>query len=112
METVVDRISWRRRGARNDFFGSLRAGDEGIRLIGRDVRSGIDLALSIPPGQVANVHVSASGDDARDPIVVLELDDAEPIFVRHVGPGPLDAQLLARKLGMLVRRYRLLAQGG
>jgi hypothetical protein len=113
METLVEKISWRRGGVRNDFVGSLRAGDEGIRLTGRDPQSGIDVALSIPPEEVADVHVSPSaGDPPGDLYVVLELDDAEPIYLRQVGAGPLHAQLLARKLGALARPPRLLVQGG
>ena len=112
MEALVDKISWRRRSARNAFVGSLRADDEGIRLTGRDPESGIDVALSIPPAEVASVHVAAAaGEPPGDVYVVLELGDAEPILLRQVGAEPLRAQLLARKLGSLAQP-QLVPQGG
>jgi hypothetical protein len=113
VETLVERIAWSRRGARNDFVGSLRVGDDGIRLTGREPESGIDVALSIPPAEVKQVRVaSASGGLAGELFVVVELADAEPIILRRVGTGPFQAQLLARKLRSLLRPARLLVRGG
>ena len=101
METVVEQIAWRRRGGRNDFVGSLRAGDDGIRLTGRDSESGLDVALSIPQNEVERVHV---GGGNADSFVVVELARAEPILVRRVGPGSVQPQLLARRLRALLKR--------
>ena len=102
MEPLLEKVAWRRRGSRSEFFGALRAADDGIRLTGRDPSSGLDVELSIPAGELAGVHVSRNERAPRDPIVVLELD-AEPILLRNPGAGPLYAQLLSRKLGALVR---------
>jgi len=99
---------------RTYFVGALRAGDEGIRLTGRDPSSGIDVALSIPLSEVECVRVSASGDEllAGEPCVVLELADSEPIFIRQVGVGACQVHVLARRLGALTEAPSLLAQGG
>lgn len=113
MDTLIEKIAWRRRGVRNDFVGSLRAGYDGIRLTGRNPESGLDVALSIPPSEVKDVHVApADGELAGDLFVVVELTDAEPIILRRAGAGPFQAQLLARKLGALLKPPALLAQGG
>lgn len=113
-ETLVEKIAWCRHGVRTYFVGALRAGDEGIRLTGRDPSSGIDVALSIPLAEVERVRVSASGDEllAGEPCVVLELADSEPIFIRQVGVGAFQVHLLARRLGALTEAPSLLAQGG
>jgi hypothetical protein len=101
VDTVVEQIAWRRRGGRNDYVGSLRAGEDGIRLTGRDSESGLDVALSIPPSEVEYVHVYGANGDS---FVVLELARAEPILVRHIGPGSVQSQLLGRKLRALMKR--------
>jgi hypothetical protein len=101
VDTPIEKITWSRRGAHTDFVGSLQAGDDGIRLTGRDPRSGLDVALSIPPSEVEQVYVVGANGD---PFVVVELARAEPIHVRRVGPGSGQAQLLARKLRMLSKR--------
>lgn len=100
VETFIDRIAWSRRGAQHDFVGSLRAGDDGIRLTGRDPRSGLDVALSIPPSEVEQVYVVGAN---ADPFVVVELARAEPILVHRVGPGSVQAHLLTRKLRALLK---------
>jgi hypothetical protein len=111
--TLIEKIAWSRRGVHNDFVGSLRAGDDGIRLTGRDPRSGLDVALSIPPEEVERVRVaSADHELAGDLYVVVELAGAEPILLRRVGAGPVQAEVLARKLGALLHLPRLLVQGG
>jgi hypothetical protein len=110
MDTLVDKISWRRRGVMSDFVGSLRANDDGIRLTGRDPRSGLDVMLSIPPPELSGVHVSSANGDGNGNgalYVVLELEHAQPIFLRQVGGSSLHAQLLARKLGALLPLPRL-----
>jgi len=103
---LIEGISWHRRGARSDFVGSLSAGDDGIRLQGRDPHSGLDVVLSIPPLELTGVHVSSTngdGPEGTDRYVVLELERAQPILLRQVGGGFLPAQLLARKLAALLR---------
>lgn len=111
---LAEKIAWCRHGVRTYFVGALRAGDEGIRLTGRDPTSGIDVALSIPLAEVECVRVSASREEllAGEPCVVLELAESEPIFIRQVGAGPLRVHVLARRLDALSRAPSLLAQGG
>jgi len=109
VDTLIEKVAWHRRGVRNDFVGSLCAGYDGIRLIGRDPQSGLDVALSIPPREVEEVHVEPVNGDLH---VVVELADAEPIILRRAGAGPFQAQLLARKLGALLQPPQLLVQGG
>jgi len=111
METLVEKVTWRRRGVQDAFVGQLHAGDQDIRLTGRDPYRGIDVSLSIPATEVGDVHV-APGAAAGDLVIVLELDGAEPVFLHPLGCGPLHVQVLARKLGALVHRPLLLAQGG
>ena len=114
MRETLERIAWCRNGVRTHFVGALRAGEEGIRLTGRDPSSGIDVALSIPLAEVERVRVSASGNElvAGEPCVVLELGDSESILIRQVGAGPLQVHVLARRLGALTKAPALLAQGG
>jgi hypothetical protein len=113
VDTLIEKVAWSRRGVHNDFVGSLRAGYDGIRLTGRDPHSGLDVALSIPPGEVEEVHVAPADQElAGDLYVVVELTGSEPIFLRRVGAGPVQAEVLARKLGALLRPPRLLVQGG
>jgi hypothetical protein len=113
-ETLVEKIAWCRNGGGTYFVGALRAGDEGIRLTGRDPSSGIDVALSIPLAEVECVRVSTSRKEllAREPCVVLELADSEPILVRQVGACPVQVHVLAWRLGALTEAPSLLAQGG
>ncbi len=113
-ETLVEKIAWGRKGVRGHFVGRLRAGDEGIRLVGRDPANGVRVALSIPPDEVAGVHVSATDDEllAGEPCVVLELAGSQAIFLRDVGPSPLRVPVLARSLGALMRAPSPLVQGG
>ena len=109
METLIEKVAWRRRGSRTAYVGSVRAGETGLRLAGRDPMSGIDVTLWIPSAEIASVYVSPA---SSEPDVVVDLDDAEPIFLRPFGAGRLHAQLLARKLDALVRASRVLVPGG
>jgi hypothetical protein len=95
-------------------MGALSAGEEAIRLTGRDALSGVDVALSIPFGEIDDVRVGGDGDEsiAGERCVVIELAGSEAIFLREVGAGPLQVQVLARSLGALIRAPQLLAQGG
>jgi hypothetical protein len=113
VDTLSERIFWSRRGAHCAFVGTLRAGDDGIRLTGRDPRSGLDVALSIPLGEVHQVHVAPADEgSAGDTNVVVELAGAEPILLRRVGARPLQTEMLARRLGALLQPPRLLIRGG
>ena len=113
-ETLVEKIVWRRNGVRGQFVGRLRAGDEGIRLTGRDPVSGVQVALSIPPDEVERVRVSATGDEllAGEPCAVLELAGSQAIFLREMGAGPLRVHVLARSLDALTHASPVLVQGG
>jgi hypothetical protein len=113
-ETLGEKIAWRRQGVRSPYVGTLSAGEEGIRLTGRDPVSGIDVTLSIPLSEVEDVRVTGPGDEllAGERCVVLELADSEAIFLREVGVGPLHVHVLARSLGALTHARPVLAQGG
>jgi hypothetical protein len=114
-ESLAQRIAWRRRGVCRPYVGSLQAGDEGIRLSGRDPVSGIEVTLSIPLSEVENVRVAGPGEEllAGERCVVLELAESEAIFLREVGEGPLHIHVLARTLGALTHASRqLVVQGG
>lgn len=114
-EDLAEKIAWRRRGVRRPYVGLLSAGDEGIRLSGRDPVSGVKVALSIPLAEVEKVRVAGPGDDlvAGERCVVLELVDSEAIFLREVGVGPLHIHVLARALGALTHAPPpLMVQGG
>ena len=108
MDLLVERVAWKRGDVANDFVGSLRAGCDGIRLHGRDPRTGVDLTLSIPSDEVEHVYASPSASEQ----VVVELGDAEPIVLRGIQSGPLQAQLLARRLRGLLLLPRLHVPGG
>ena len=111
--TLAEKIAWRRNGVRRHYVGTLSAGDEGIRLTGRDPVSGVEVALSIPLSEIEDVRVAGPGDEllAGERCVVLELAESEAIFLREVGVGPLHILVLARSLGALTHAP-LLAQGG
>jgi hypothetical protein len=110
MKALVKSVAWQRWGAQSDFVGTLRADDHGIRLTGRDRHSGVDVALSIPFGEVADVRTCL--DHRSHVAVVLELEDGKPILLRPLGVGALGAEALAHKLVVLVRGPRLLIPGG
>ena len=108
MDLLVERVAWKRRGGANDFVGSLRAGCNGIRLSGRDPRTGLDVTLSIPPDEVEHVYASPTAADE----VVVELGEAEPIMLHGIQSGPLQAHQLARRLRGLLLLPRLHVPGG
>jgi hypothetical protein len=109
------KIAWRRGERGPVYVGSVtRAGDT-IRLSGRDPVLGIDVALSIPAGEVEYIGVVEApvGTIEACPAVVLDLPESEPIRLRPVGGGSaLDVHLLARALGALTLAPSVLAQGG
>ncbi len=108
-EVLAEKIAWRRRCVNRHYVGALWAGEEGIRLTGRDPSSGVEVALSIPLEEIERVRVSGPGDEllAGERCVVLELAVSEAIFLREVGVGPLHVHVLARKLSALTQRSEL-----
>jgi hypothetical protein len=113
-KSLAERVIWRRQGVRNHYVGALSAGEEGVRLTGRDTVAGVDVAFSIPLSEIDDVHVAGPGDEllAGERCVVLELAGSNAIFLRKAGAGPLHVHVLARSLGALVGAPQLLAQGG
>jgi hypothetical protein len=99
-ELLVKNIAWRRKGVRGHFAGTLSAGYGGIRLIGRDPASGVDVALSIPTDVVTRVGVSSTGDEllVGEQCVVLDLAGSEAILVRELGAAPHRVHVLVRSL--------------
>ena len=108
MDLLVERVAWQRHGVANDFVGSLRAGCDGIRLKGRDPRTGVDVTLSIPSDEVEHVYASHTASEQ----VIVELGEAEPIVLRGIQAGPLQAHQLARRLRDLLLLPRLHVPGG
>ena len=102
-ENVVNRITWRRRGFRRKYVGTLAAGESSILLTGRDRSGGVDVALTIPLAEVEGIHVSRSQDEALggERSVVLELAESDPILIREVGAGPFNVHALARRLAAM-----------
>ncbi len=112
--TLAERIAWRRHGVRRHYLGTLAAGDDGIRLTGSDPVTGVEVVLSIPLAEIADVYVAAPGAEllAGERCVVVELVNSEAILLREVGTGPLHVHVLARSLGALTHAPVLVAQGG
>jgi hypothetical protein len=108
------KIAWRRGERGPVYVGAVSRGADTIRLAGRDPILGIDVALSIPVGEIEYIGVSeaAVGSIDAGPVVVLDLPGSEPIHLRPVGGGSLDVHLLARALGALTPAPTVLAQGG
>jgi len=108
-DALVERIAWGRQGTGRSCIGTLRAGEGGIELAGRDPVSGVDVSLSIPFTEVEEVRTGSPGDRC----IVLELAASEPILLSRVGAGPSRINLLAGRLAALTRAARLpVAQGG
>ena len=97
---ISERVAWRRENARHHYVGSLWASPHGIRLVGRDPVTGIEVALSIPRGEIEAVRVSTGWDErlAGERSVILELADTIPILMRELGIDPLGADALAERI--------------
>ena len=109
------KIAWRRGERGPVYVGSVSRGADTIRLTGRDPILGIDVALSIPVGEIEYIGVSEAtiGSIDTGPVVVLDLSESEPIHLRPVGAGSSpDVRLLARALGALTHAPTVVAQGG
>jgi len=113
-ETNGVKIAWRRGERGPVYVGAVSRGADTIRLTGRDPILGIDVALSIPVGEIEYIGVAEAAVGSIDaaPVVVLDLPESEPIHLRPVGGGSLDVHLLARALGALTPAPTVLAQGG
>jgi hypothetical protein len=113
-ETEGARIAWQRGLRGRTYVGAVSHGEDTIRLTGRDPVLGIDVALSIPIGEVECVGVVETTGGLVDggPYVVLDLQGSEPIHLRPVQGSSLGVHLLARALGSLIPTPTVLAQGG
>jgi hypothetical protein len=113
-ETVASRVAWHRRGRGPTYVGAVSHGPDRVRLTGRDPQSGIEIALSIPVVGIEHVGVEEPPDGSLhgERCVVLDLADAEAIYLRPLGDAPLHVNLLARALGALPPPPAVLAQGG
>jgi hypothetical protein len=95
------KVAWRRRHAHQHYAGYLTLTDELIRLSGRESATGIDVALSIPHEAIGSARIGTD-ELTGEPAVVLEVADGEPILIRPIGTGPLELDVLARKLASTV----------
>jgi hypothetical protein len=106
------KIAWRR-GRGPTYVGAVSRGRDAIRLAGRDTILGIDVVLSIPIDEIGYVGVEEPTAAARrDPRVIVDLAESDPIYLRPVGGSRLRVHLLARALGALTPAPSVLAQGG
>ena len=112
-QTDCSRIAWRRGDTGPTYVGSVSRGPEAIRLAGRDAILGIDVSLSVPLHEIEYVGVSDPSERSNgNPVVILDLADAEPIYLRPVGSTRLAVHLLARALSGLTAAPAALAEGG
>jgi hypothetical protein len=113
-ETVASRVAWHRRGPGPTYVGAVSRGPEAVRLSGRDLQSGIDVALTIPVAEIEHVGVEEPADGSLhgERCVVLALADSEAIYLRPFGDVPLHVNLLARALGAPTPPAAVLTQGG
>jgi len=111
---LAKRIAWRRRNVPHHYIGALLSFGAGIRLVGREPATGIELALSIPFEEIEDVRASAAPDDelVGGQSVVLDLAEADAVLLREIGGGPLGTAELAARLERLrapwARRARTL----
>jgi hypothetical protein len=103
-ELLAGRVAWRRKSLRQQYVGRLLVLPDRLRLVGREPAFGIDVALSIPFGQITGVREATRSERVLgDTGVVLELAGSEPVVLRELGSaaGP---RSLARELSVLVSR--------
>jgi hypothetical protein len=89
-------VAWHRQTGQ-DYVGAVTLSDGYVRLVGRDVSSRVEVALSIPVGEIEGVHVHGvkSGDGGD---VVLELADSQSIWLRGIGDEPMLPRMLAQQI--------------
>jgi hypothetical protein len=94
------RVAWRRRYARRHYLGYATVLDGSLRLGGREIASGIDVALSIPESAIRAIRLGASPEEevVGKPTVVIEFLDDDPIYLRPIEGGPFELGAFARRL--------------
>jgi hypothetical protein len=97
-ETNGSRIAWHRGKRGPTYIGGVSCSGDAIRLTGRDPALGIEVALSIPIGEVEQIEIAEEASGSKE-FVLLRLSDSEPIHLRPVRGGSLDVQRLARAIG-------------
>jgi hypothetical protein len=92
-------VAWRREHAQRHYVGYVTITDDAVRLVGRELSTGIDVSLSIPHRAIRGVRIGTEPTDLVDGelTVVLDLRDEEPIYVRPIGGGPLDLDSFSRR---------------
>jgi hypothetical protein len=101
---IATRVAWRRRSTPTHYVGTLLDVENGIRLVGREPATGIELALSVPYDLIGGVRVSdeASDEVVGEPAVVIDITGADALLVRELGPVTRQTAELARRLKGLV----------
>ena len=104
----TDNIAWLRLNGPYHYVGSLTASGRQVRLVGRDSFTGIEVALSIPFGEIEEVHTSSSPDEllTGERCIVLELADSKAICLREAGAEPGRTAWLAGRLNTLITNGR------
>ncbi len=107
-KVLAQRVAWRRRNVPHHYVGTLSLSDGGIRLVGREPATGIELALSIPFDEIEDVRASGSADEAvvGERAVVIDLAGSESILLREIGVGQPRPGELATRLASLAPRAR------
>ena len=102
---LADRVAWRRRSVARHYVGTLSSGAGGLRFVGREPSSGMEVSLSIPYGEIGEVRISGSDGErlVGEDSVVLEFVDSEPILLREIGLGQLRPKALAARLKEALR---------
>jgi hypothetical protein len=75
-------IVWRRQGAPHTYVGTLFLSGDGIRLVGRDPTTGIELSLSIPLEEIEGVRAYAGNGAVQASVLDLR---SGPIVVSGIG---------------------------
>lgn len=96
----AQRVAWRRLGMSRDYVGTLWLGEDGVRLVGREPESGIELALAIPFDEIEAVRVPPAGEErlGGDESVVLDLAGSGSLVLREISGGPSGRGKLVARL--------------
>jgi hypothetical protein len=92
-------VAWRRAHAQRHYVGYVTITEDAVRLVGRELSTGIDVSLSIPHHAIREVRIGSGAGDLVDgePTVVLELPTEDPIYVRPLRDASLDLDSFSRK---------------